>query len=104
MTMPDGGEDQLSVTYWLNKGINNFPIICAYAGKDTVVGINQYATLQIALDNLNIQYGYTYFQNSKHEEITAEFDEMKYNQLVGQIHTWCSNILNNEPLAVLPHQ
>ena len=104
MTMPDGGEDQLSVTYWLNKGLNTFPIICAYAGKDTVVGINQYATLQTALDSLNIQYGYTYFQNSKHEEITSEFDEVKYNQLVGQIHTWCSNILNNEPLAVLPHQ
>ena len=29
MTKVNGGEDQLSVTYWINKGVNKFPIICA---------------------------------------------------------------------------
>ena len=101
MTKNGGGEDMLSVTYWMEHTSNRFPIICAYAGKDTVVGINQFATLQIALDNVNIQYGYTYFQNCKHQ-FSEQEDPTNYAKLINQIDTWCSNALNNQPFEVFP--
>ncbi|MBR6288310.1 MAG: hypothetical protein IKR19_03175 [Acholeplasmatales bacterium] len=92
MTKVDGGEDQLSVTYWINKTSNRYPIICAYAGKDSIVGINQYATLQPALEAKSINHEFIYFKNSDHIEITKEKDEAKYNELINKIINWCENL------------
>ena len=98
ITNPGGGQDQLSVTYWINNTTNKFPIICAYAGLDYVVGINQFATLQKALDEAHVTYyskpsdnvnGYVYFRNSKHEEITEEKDPTNYHRLIDAVDTWC---------------
>lgn len=100
ITAEGHGEDQLSVTYWINKAdeASKFPIICAYAGLDSVVGINQFATLQKALDAANITYyskpddnvnGYVYFRNSKHEEITKEKDSENYERLIYAVDSWC---------------
>lgn len=100
ITAEGHGEDQLSVTYWINKAdeASKFPIICAYAGLDFVVGINQFATLQKALDAANITYyskpddnvnGYVYFRNSKHEEITKEKDSENYERLIYAVDSWC---------------
>lgn len=93
MTNPGGGEDQLSVTYWLNKvGAPTYKIVCAYAGKDSVVGINQYATLQKALEDKGIEKQFTYFKNSNHTEITKEKDETAYDEFIHNINTWCEAI------------
>ena len=92
MTKADGGEDQLSVTYWINKTTNRYPIICAYAGKDSVVGIKQYATLQPVLEAKSINHEFIYFKNSDHIEITKEKDETKYNELINKIINWCENL------------
>lgn len=88
----NGGEDLLSVTYWINKNSYDYPIICAYAGKDRVVGINQYAVLENALISNGITYDYVYFRNSNHTDISAEFDSTSYNSLINKIKTWCNNI------------
>ena len=99
MLMAGGGEDLLSATYWINQGINHFPIICAYAGKDTVVGINQYATLAAALDNQGIDHlihsdntGYVYFKDSEHNKITREYDQVNYDKLIEEIDYRCNNL------------
>ena len=98
MTASDGGEDQLSVTYWINKADEDskFPIICAYAGKDSIVGINQYATLQTALEAKGIKSytaasgkNYIYFKNSEHQDLTPEKDAEHYNELINAVHAWC---------------
>lgn len=89
MLLPDGGEDQMSVTYWINKGVNTFPMVIAYAGKDTIVGVNQFATLQGCLDTVGIDYDYTYFKNSSHTQISKEADETAYNQFVNNVDTRC---------------
>lgn len=100
ITSEGHGEDQLSVTYWIKRTDTNskFPIICAYAGLDYVVGINQFATLQKALDEAHVTYyskpsenvnGYIYFRNSKHEEITKEKDPTNYQRLIDAVDSWC---------------
>ena len=91
MTKPGGGEDLLSVTYYMNA-TNKFPMVCAYAGKDSIVGIAQYARLQTAMDTYGIDYEYYYFKNSDHTEITAEKDATAYNGFVNKVDEWCSNI------------
>ena len=90
MTKAGGGEDQLSVTYWMNNTTNRFPIVCAYAGKDGVVGIAQYAALENALDTLSIEHAYYYFRNSGHTNIAE--DTSAYTGFVGKIAEWCSAI------------
>ena len=89
ITKVGGGQDQLSVTYWINNTTNRYPIICAYAGRDSVVGINQYATLQTQLDLKSITYHYIYFRNSDHQELTKEKDETHYNELINKVAEWC---------------
>lgn len=86
MTKAGGGEDQLSVTYWI-KPTYKLPVICAYAGQDSVVGINQFATLQTALDNNGITYKLSYFKNSDHTEISKEKDETAYNEFISNINS-----------------
>ena len=99
MTKVNGGEDQLSVTYWINKvsGTSElFPIICAYAGRDSIVGVKQYSTLQVALESKGISssnFKYFYFQESNHQEITPEKDATAYNNFMNEIKSWCSSLV-----------
>lgn len=90
MTKKGGGEDLLSVTYWMNSS-NKFPIICAYAGQDTIVGINQFATLENSLINFGYEYEMFYFKNGGHTGISKEVDALTYNSFINQILDWCAN-------------
>ena len=85
MTKVNGGEDQLSVTYWINKGVNKFPIICAYGGRDSIVGVAQFAKLEKALKDNLIDYQYTYFKDQNHTEITRAKNETAYDEFLGNI-------------------
>ena len=79
------GEQLLSVTHWITNE-NKIPIICAYAGKDRVVGINQYATLQGALESAGYVKGtnfeFVYFKTAGHTNIDAKTDATAYEQLI----------------------
>ena len=86
MTKVGGGEDQLSVTYWMSA-TNKIPLVCAYAGNDSVVGVNQYATLQTAMDLYGIDYDFTYFKDSNHTEISKAKNETAYNEFINNINT-----------------
>ena len=81
----NSGEKLLSVTHWITSE-NKIPIICAYAGKDRVVGINQYATLQGALESAGYVKGtnfeFVYFKTAGHTDINAKTDATAYEQLV----------------------
>ena len=88
MTKAGGGEDQLSVTYWMNNTTNRFPIICAYAGKDGVVGVAQYAALENALTSLSIQKEFFYFRDCGHTDLDK--DGTNYNAFVNKINDWCA--------------
>ena len=90
MIKAGGGEDQLSVTYWMNNTTNRFPIVAAYSGKDGVVGVAQYAALQNALDTLSIQYAPFYFKECDHTNIAE--DTTEYNNFVNKINEWCQTI------------
>ena len=92
MTKAGGGEDQLSVTYYMNN-TNKYPMVIAYAGRDSVVGIHQYATLQSKLDTLGTTYKYFYFKDCDHTEINEENDPTQYNAFVNQINDWCKDLL-----------
>ena len=92
MTKANGGEDSLSVTYWINNTTNRYPIVCAYAGKDSIVGINQYATLEPVLEANSINHEFVYFKNSDHTEISKKDDETQYNNLINKIINWCENL------------
>lgn len=89
------GEELLSVGYWVDKMTGKLPIICAYAGRDAIVGINQYATLQHTLDTKGYvegtDYKFVYFPNGGHTDISKEKDETKYNTFVGYVEDWCVN-------------
>lgn len=97
MTNAGGGEDQLSIPYWINKnyidGKEKIKMVCAYAGRDKVVGVNQFATLQTALENAEYvngtDYKYVYFKNCGHTDIKASSDETAYNQLLTYLDEWC---------------
>ncbi len=95
MVKADGGEDKLSVTYWIDKGLNNYPVVCAYAGRDSVVGINQYARLEVALDAKGIQHPFFYFENSNHQDIdnkAADRVEV-YNAFLAEVTSRCNALL-----------
>lgn len=90
-----GGEDLLSVTHYITSA-NRIPIICAYGGKDAIVGINQYARLQTALDNAGYtssNHKFIYFKNANHTDLTSNYDEYNsatcYSDLIAQIDAWC---------------
>ena len=85
MTKVNGGEDQLSVTYWMNKGVNKFPIICAYGGRDSIVGVAQFAKLEKALKDNSIDYQYTYFKDQNHNQITREKNQAAYDDFLSNI-------------------
>jgi acetyl esterase/lipase len=85
MSKTNGGQDLLSVTYWINKSSAKYPMVCAYAGKDSIVGIAQYARLEKAMDDQGIDHDYIYFRNANHTDISKEKDETHYNQFVAAI-------------------
>ena len=90
------GEKLLSVTHWITSE-NIIPIVCAYAGKDRVVGINQYATLQDALDDAGYttsNHKYVYFQNAGHTDINAKTDETAYGKLLTYINDFAVEALS----------
>ena len=89
MTKPGGGEDLLSVTYWIGQTTNRYPIVCAYGGKDSIVGIAQYAKLETALDNYSIPHRFVYFRDSDHTQIGKTFNETKYNEFLSYVNAWC---------------
>ena len=86
MTQANGGEDQLSVTYWMNS-TNKIPMVCAYAGQDSVVGIAQFAKLEEALIANGTSYDFVYFKNSDHMDISLEKDPDAYNSFISKIET-----------------
>ena len=90
-----GGEDLLSVTHYITSA-NRIPIICAYGGKDSIVGINQYARLQNALDAAgytSANHKFFYFKNANHIDLTSNYDEYNgvtvYSDFIAQIDAWC---------------
>ena len=89
MTKAGGGEDQLSVTYWM-KDTYKLPMICAYSGKDTIVGVGQYAQLEEALDLHSIEHEYFYFKNCGHANLDT--DTAQYNAFLNKIDQWCKAI------------
>ena len=91
MTKPNGGEDLLSVTHYITDS-NNIPIICAYGGKDMIVGIAQYAALEKALIDHGVDHEFYYFRNSNHTDINDEADPTAYHGFVEKIAEWCANI------------
>ena len=86
MTKVGGGEDLLSVTYWMTAS-NKIPMIAAYSGKDTIVGIAQYAKLQQEMDALGLTYQHYYFRDCGHNDINK--DETVYNNFINKIDDWC---------------
>lgn len=92
MTKAGGGEDQLSVTYWMSP-TNKIPMICAYAGKDPIVGINQFATLQHEMESNGMvkgtDYEFFYFPNSSHEQITEDANPTVYKAFIDKVDEWC---------------
>ena len=88
MTKVNGGEDQLSVTYWMGKSSFKPSIICAYAGNDSIVGINQYATLQPVMENNSITHELFYFPESDHQDITREANQTVYDEFMNKIDEW----------------
>jgi acetyl esterase/lipase len=90
------GEKLLSVTHWITSE-NRIPIICAYAGKDRVVGINQYANLQLALETAGYtseNFKYVFFQESGHTEINAKKDATAYEQLINHLTNFAAASLS----------
>lgn len=93
MTKEHGGEDQLSVTYWMNEKSNKYPMVCAYGGKDSIVGIAQYATLEKAMNDNSIEHEYVYFKDANHIDISADKDPESYASFINKITTYCQNTL-----------
>ena len=91
MTQVGGGEDLLSVTHYISAS-NNIPIICAYAGRDSIVGIAQFAKLEQSLIANGVEYEYFYFKDSDHTEITEEKNPTQYNAFIEKIDEWCKNL------------
>lgn len=95
----DSAEKLLSVTYHIPSSAK-IPMICAYAGEDSVVGVGQYANLQNALktngyvqnvDHSGTTYNnntfeYYYFKNCGH--VNLDSDTTQYNNFIERIVTW----------------
>ena len=79
------GQDLLSVTHYMNSS-NKIPMICAYSGKDTVVGVNQYANLQNLLDFYGTEHEFIYFRDCGHTNLDS--DSVNYNLFVNTILDW----------------
>ena len=84
MTKPGGGRDLLSVTHYMSA-TNKFPMICAYAGRDSIVGIAQYAKLEQMMNLYGIDHELFYFKNSDHTEISEAKDPTTYTAFLTAI-------------------
>lgn len=95
----DSAEKLLSVTHYITSS-NKIPMLCAYAGQDTIVGIGQFANLQKHLDLVgysinadhsgttysNNTYEFYYFKNCGH--VNLDSDEAQYNALLNRVEVW----------------
>jgi len=79
------------IYYLSHSGSINIPIVGAYAGNDTVVGINQAATLDKACIDNSIEHTFYYFKNSDHTEINETADPNMYQAFISTIDEWCQN-------------
>ena len=87
----NSGEKLLSVTNYITSA-NKIPMICAYAGMDTIVGIGQFANLQNALESngyvKDTDYTYFYFKTAGHINLDKEEEQTTYSAFINQIDTW----------------
>lgn len=82
---PVSGEKLLSVTNYMTSA-NKIPMLCAYAGKDGVVGVNQYATLQKKMVSVGTEYEFFYFKDCGH--VNLDTDETQYEAFTNKIVNW----------------
>ena len=85
---PTNGESLLSVTNYITAA-NKIPMVCGYGGKDTIVGIKQFANLQTKLDAIGVEYQPYYFQNCGHTDLDK--DETQYNAFMDKIVDWLAS-------------
>ena len=86
----NSAENLLSVTNYITSE-HNIPMICAYGGKDVIVGIKQYAKLQTALDLAGIEYEPFYFKDKGHVNIDEKDEEGNrpiYDAFINKIVNW----------------
>ena len=79
------GEDLLSVTNFIDAD-HKIPIICGYGGKDSIVGIAQYANLQTTLEDVGVEHEFFYFKECGHTDLDK--DETQYNAFMNKIVDW----------------
>ena len=88
------GEKLLSVTYHLKSSVK-IPILCAYAGKDSVVGIGQFANLEDAMIHNSdkyvkgTDYEFFYFKNCGHVDLDTDTEQ--YTAFSNKILDWLKN-------------
>ena len=88
----ESAEKLLSVTYHLKNLADagtKIPVLCAYAGKDAVVGVAQYANLENAFSSNSYttdEYDFTYFMNCGH--VNLDTDTTTYNAFIAKILNW----------------
>ena len=88
----DGGEAQLSVTHWIDD--DDFPIISVYGGKDSIVGIAQFARLEESLRYHSVTYESFYFRDSGHTDITKEKNPTEYEAFVNKVDSWAKGTIS----------
>ena len=90
--MVNYGEDLISVTHYINSSYK-LPMVCAYGGKDSVVGVAQYARLDKALTDAGIDHELHYFKNSNHTDIGKLDEEASiYEGFIDAIENRCEAI------------
>ena len=90
---PNSGEKLLSVTHYL-KTSSKIPMLCAYAGEDSIVGIGQFANLQNVMVNEKsyvegTDYKFFYFKNCGH--VNLDKDAETYEAFSNEILNWLEN-------------
>lgn len=75
--------DQVSPINFIKDG--SLPTLMAYAGRDSVVGVKQYASMKPLLDTHNVRNELFYFHNSTHY---LENDEEVKEQFMQRISSW----------------
>ena len=81
----ENGESKLSVTSYITAA-NKIPMVCGYGGKDSIVGIAQYANLQTTLEDVGVEHEFFYFKECGHTDLDK--DETQYNAFMNKIVDW----------------
>ena len=81
------GEEYLSVTHYMTDE-NKIPMICAYAGRDAVVGVAQFAELEAVFETFGPEYEYEFFYFKNCGHVDLDTDETTYNAFITKILTW----------------